>query len=242
VADMADDRYARQKKVILDCGQDKLKAASVLIIGCGGLGCPVALYLATSGIGSITLIDDDVVSLSNLHRQVLFSENDIGLSKVEVAKRKLETLNSEVTIKTIDYRLDSNNSKEIIDKHDLVIVGCDNFPTRFVISKTCNELDIPYINASVLGDEGTIAFYDNIHGCYQCMNPDLKSLENIPAPSEIGVLGSMVGVIGTATATMAIEIIIGNQTNYLNKIFSFDAITLNMKSFEIEKNNFCKLC
>lgn len=236
------DRYARQKQVIHDSGQRKLKDSSVLIIGCGGLGCPTSLYLASSGVGKLSLMDDDVVSLSNLHRQILFSEQDIGKSKVKVAQEKLKCLNSDVDITAIDFRIDESNAIETIREHDLVIVGCDNFWTRFIVSNACYQLQIPYINASVLGDEGAISFYDNINSCYQCNNPDFESLNNIPKPSDIGVLGAMVGVIGTSTATMAIEILIGNQTNFLNKHFVFDALTLQMKSFDIEKNDTCELC
>jgi molybdopterin/thiamine biosynthesis adenylyltransferase len=236
------NRYVRQEMVIHKAGQHKLQNSSILIIGCGGLGCPIALYLASSGVGKLTLMDDDIVSLSNLHRQVLFTEQDIGEKKVTIARDKLKLLNSEVNISALDYRLDERNALHEIMEHDLVIVGCDNFWTRFIVSNNCYQTQTPYINASVLGDEGAISYYDNNNSCYQCNNPDYESLNNIPKPDDIGVLGAMVGVIGTAAATMAIEVLIGNQENYLNRHFVFDALTLQMKSFEIEQNDTCKLC
>ena len=239
---MVMDRYARQKKIIGSIGQDKLTKSSVLMIGCGGLGCPISLYLVASGVGHITLIDDDVVSLTNLHRQVLFGEEDIGLKKVDVAKTKLNAINSHVKVTAISRRLMSDNARGIIEGHDLVIIGCDNFDTRFLVSELCHLLSINYINASVLGDEGAIAFYDNDNGCYQCSTGPKEELSIIPTPNDIGVLGAMVGVIGTLTATMAIEILTGNSDEYINKIFTFNSKNLNVKSYFLEKNVNCHLC
>ncbi|PMH07982.1 hypothetical protein BCU75_14475 [Vibrio splendidus] len=239
---MVSERYSRQVKVIGNEAQEQLQKSSVLIIGCGGLGCPISLYLSTAGVGSLTLVDDDIVSMSNLHRQVLFGEDDIGLSKVEVASTKLKKLNSNVNIADYHTRLNKENSSSIIDGHDLVIIGCDNFETRFIVSESCQRLQVPYINASVLGDEGAITFFDVQGGCYQCLYPDLDVLNVIPTPSSIGVLGPMVGVIGASASTMALQILIGKKEKYLNKIFSFDSDTLLMKSFYYDKNENCINC
>ncbi|ELG2268044.1 HesA/MoeB/ThiF family protein [Salmonella enterica] len=236
------ERYERQCKVIGLTGQEKLKNSSILIVGCGGLGCPVALYATSAGIGKITIIDDDIVSLSNLHRQILFGENDIGLSKVTVAKEKLLQINSEIKIIDINDRLNVNNADEYISGHDLVIVGCDNIATRYVINDICCKKHIPYINASVLGDEGAITFFDITHGCYRCLFPDIPTDNSIPLPDNVGVLGPLVGVIGTSAATMAIEVLIGNEFNYINKIFTFDSKTLRMKAFPFSADKHCNNC
>lgn len=235
-------RYERQRKVIGTLGQDKLKNSAVCIIGCGGLGCPIALYMAASGIGKITLIDNDIVSLSNLHRQILFGEKDIGLPKVDVARNSLLLLNSHVEVVSIKDNVTADNVDKYIPGHDLIIMGCDNLPTRYVINDACCAMQIPFINASVLGDEGTITFFDVAHGCYRCIFPDPLSDQMIPPPDKVGVLGALAGVIGTATATMGIEILVGQRKNYLNKIFVFDALSLEMKSFLFLKDNHCSSC
>lgn len=239
---MKTERYIKQLKVIGWSGQEKLSKSSVFIVGCGGLGCPVSLYIVSSGIGKVTIIDDDVVSLSNLHRQILFDENDVGLSKVGVACEKLKRINSSVEISPINDRLCINNIEQYINGHDLIIVGCDNLSTRYIVNDACCKMHLPFINASVLGDEGSITFFDITHGCYRCLFPDTLSDKIIPLPEEIGVLGSMVGVIGTATATMAIEVLIGNKSNYINKIFNFDSLTLQMKTFPCSKEDSCQFC
>ncbi|MBD2794386.1 HesA/MoeB/ThiF family protein [Xenorhabdus sp. 42] len=239
---MNDERYDRQIKVIGNDGQEKLKKASVLIIGCGGLGCPISLYMSTAGVGKITLVDDDVVSLSNLHRQILFEEDDIGKLKVDVAKRKLLKLNSNIEITGINDRINASNSANYVDNHDIVIVGCDNLETRYIVNDTCCKMGTPYINASVLGDEGSIAYFDIVNGCYRCIFPNAPKDKLIPLPADIGVFGPLVGVIGTATATMAIEILIGNELKYINKMFTFDSLTLKMKGHSFSKDECCRSC
>lgn len=239
---MSEMRYERQRKVIGMLGQEKLKKSAVCIVGCGGLGCPVALYMVASGVGKITLIDDDVVSLSNLHRQILFGEKDIGLPKVDVAKNKLHQLNSHVDIVTVKDRVTAVNVEQYIQRHDLIILGCDNLSTRYAVNDACCAMQIPFINASVLGDEGAITFFDIANGCYRCLFPEPPPEHVIPSPDKMGVLGASVGVIGTAAATMAIEILAGQKANYVNKIFVFDSLTLEMKSFLFSKGNDCTSC
>lgn len=239
---MDSGRYNRQLKVIGSTGQISLEQSSVFIVGCGGLGCPISLYLASSGVGQITIIDDDIVSLSNLNRQVLFGEDDIGLPKVDVAKEKLLKINSHVKVNGINDRLNEYNAMKYIHGHDLVIIGCDNLPTRYVINDVCCKIQKPYINASVLGDEGSIIFFDIAHGCYQCLFPKPPTKNTIPLPEDTGVLGPLVGVIGTVTATMVIEILIGNKFNYINKLFTFDSQTLKMKELPFSKEDSCISC
>jgi len=235
-------RYERQIKVIGSAGQDRLGGSSVFIVGCGGLGCPIAIYLAASGVGNITIIDDDVVSLTNLHRQIIFKESDIGLPKVAVAKKYLSDLNSEVNIFAIKDRLNKDNSKKYLEGVDLVVVGCDNYATRYDVNDACSKLGQRLVNASVLGDEGNVSFFDMKNGCYACDFPEAPPSNSIPLPGDVGVLGSLAGVVGTMAATMAIEILIGNEINYVNKIFTFDSVSFRSAILPLEKNTFCKTC
>lgn len=235
-------RYVRQEKVLGQKGQDKLAKSSVCIVGCGGLGCPISLYITSSGVGSITVIDDDTVSLSNLHRQILFNEHDIGLSKVRVASEKLQKINSSASIIPVYARLNERNIEEYIQNHDLIIVGCDNLPTRYIINDACCKLNIPFINASVQGDEGSLAFFDIQHGCYRCVFPETPPADILLSSEDAGVLGAMVGVIGTVAATMAIEILTGNKKSYINKIFRFDSLTLRIKTFPFAQDELCQSC
>ncbi|CAI2161199.1 Molybdopterin-synthase adenylyltransferase [Serratia fonticola] len=239
---MNDERYGRQIKVIGNDGQKKLKEASVIIIGCGGLGCPISLYMATAGVGKITIIDNDIVSLSNLHRQILFGDSDIGLLKVDIAKKQLLKLNPNIEIISISERLNVSNVEKYIENHDMVIVGCDNLETRYIVNDACCNMRIPYINASVLGDEGSITYFDVNNGCYRCIFPSAPKEKLIPLPEDMGVLGPLVGVIGTTAATMAIEILIGNKLKYINKIFTFDSLTLRMKGYPFTKDKCCLSC
>lgn len=236
------ERYIRQVNVIGHLGQELLSKSSVVIIGCGGIGCPISLYITSSGVGRVTIVDNDVVSISNLHRQILFDEYDVGLPKVDVARGKLERINSNVEIISVNDYVNIDNVDDIISGHDLVIIGCDNLSTRYILNDACCRIGIPFINSSVQGDEGSISFFDITNGCYRCLFPDPLSEHIIPRPEETGVLGAMTGVIGTATATMAIEILIGNESNYINKIFNFDSLTLKMKSFDFSKELMCETC
>lgn len=239
---MNDERYGRQVKVIGNDGQKKLKEASVVVIGCGGLGCPISLYMATAGVGKVTIIDNDVVSLSNLHRQVLFGDSDIGMLKVDVAKRQLLKLNPNIEIISVNDRVNVNNVQRYIESHDIVIVGCDNLETRYIVNDACCNMKIQYINASILGDEGSITYFDIDNGCYRCIFPNVPKDKSIPLPDEMGVLGPLVGVIGTITATMAVEVLIGNKSKYINKIFTFDSFTLRMKGYPFSKDVCCLSC
>jgi len=208
----------------------------------GGLGNPVSLYLATAGIGRLTLVDDDVVSLSNLHRQILFTENDIGLSKAEVAGKSLRHRNTDVEIISVNDRLTAENADKYVYGHDLVIIGSDNLDSRYLVNDMCCRYRIPFINASVLGGEGEFTFFDIENGCYRCVFPEKPPENSIPLPEDIGVLGTSVGVIGTVAATMAVEVIIGNKEYYINKLFVFNSIKLSMKAYCFSKDDNCPAC
>jgi len=226
-------RYSRQ--IILPemgmAGQEKLKSAKVLVIGAGGLGCPVLQYLVTAGVGTIGVIDDDTVDVTNLHRQILYSPDDIGKGKAETAVQKLTTMNPYVNLTAIPVRLDESNAAEIILGYDLVIDGSDNFPTRYLVNDICVELDKPLVFGSILRFEGQVSVFNYKGGpTYRCLFPEAEEGDNCEVA---GVIGILPGIIGTYMANEAIKIIceIGeilsgkllvlNALGNTNNIFSF---------------------
>ncbi len=220
------ERYSRQ--LILPsfgkAAQDKLSAAHILIIGMGGLGCPVAQYLVGAGVGKITIVDDDVVTLSNLHRQVLFTESDIGKNKVDVAKSKLKDLNKDVLIETIPARFDKNLGLKVIPTVDLVIDCSDNFETRYFLDDACRLLDKPLVFGAVSKFEGQLAFFAPGHSYYRNIFPDPPSSGLIRNCSEEGVLGMLPGIIGSMQAMEAIKYITGIGEILIDKIMTYDAL------------------
>ncbi|MFT6908928.1 MAG: molybdopterin/thiamine biosynthesis adenylyltransferase/rhodanese-related sulfurtransferase [Oleiphilaceae bacterium] len=236
------DRYVRQLSQIGIEGQSKLNSASVLIVGCGGLGCPVLLYLAAAGVGSLTVVDNDTVDLSNIHRQILFNESEVGKPKVEVAKSRINALNSEINLQIVNSRFELENAENIINGCDLVIDCTDNFKTRELINRICCISETPFISSSVLMGSGQVSFFDIKAGCYKCLYPELPPKYLSPNCVEAGVLGTTVGVTGTLTANMAIEVILGNNERYLNKFFIFNSSSLSVKQLEFEKNHSCPSC
>lgn len=235
-------RDKRQINVISPHGQKKISNPSVFIVGCGGLGCPVSLYLTASGVGEISIIDDDVISVSNLHRQILFDERDVGKPKVMVAAEKLRKINSAARLNVYRDRISKHNAEKYLKGHDLVILGCDNFLTRYIVNDACCRLNIPFINASVQGDEGSLSYFDIEHGCYRCIFPEIPPDLVLPTPEEAGVLGPVVGVIGTTAATLAVRILTGNYEHYLNTIYNFDSTTLQMNTYSFTKESCCPGC
>ncbi|MCF0054368.1 HesA/MoeB/ThiF family protein [Dyadobacter sp. CY356] len=226
-------RYSRQ--IILPemgmAGQEKLKAAKVLVIGAGGLGCPVLQYLVAAGVGTIGVVDDDTVDVTNLHRQILYSPDDIGKGKAETAVRKLAVMNPYVILKAIPVRLDESNAAEIISNYDLVIDGSDNFPTRYLANDICVELNKPLVFGSILRFEGQVSVFNYKGGpTYRCLFPEAEEGDNCEVA---GVIGILPGIIGTYMANETIKIIceIGeilsgkllvlNALGNTNNIFSF---------------------
>lgn len=226
-------RYSRQ--IILPemgiSGQEKLKAAKVLMIGAGGLGCPVLQYLVAAGVGTIGIVDDDTVDVTNLHRQILYSADDVGKGKAETAVQKLTAMNPYVNLKAIAVRLDESNAAEIIAGYDLVIDGSDNFPTRYLANDICLKLNKPLVFGSILRFEGQVSVFNYKGGpTYRCLFPEAEEGDNCEVA---GVIGILPGIIGTYMANEAIKIIceIGeilsgkllvlNALGNTNNIFSF---------------------
>lgn len=223
--------------------QQKLKAANVLVIGCGGLGSPVLLYLAAAGVGNIGIIDFDVVDDSNLHRQVLFGVDDIGKPKVEAAKRRLQSLNPHINIELYNTQLTSQNALDIIKNYDVVVDGTDNFPTRYLVNDACLLLDKPNVYASIFQFEGQVSVFNyvNVKGD---RGPNYRDLYPIPPPpglvpncAEGGVLGVLPGIIGSLQASEVIKVITGVGETLSGRFFTFDALTFETRIFNIKRRD-----
>ncbi|MCF8462044.1 MAG: HesA/MoeB/ThiF family protein [Flavobacteriales bacterium] len=205
-------RYARHISLseVGHAGQQKLLDAKILMIGAGGLGCPALQYLAAAGVGTIGIIDGDTVDETNLQRQILFSTDDIGKKKVEVAKQKLNALNPDVSIHIYPENLTADNALAIIADYDMVIDGTDNFATRYLVNDACVKLDKPFVYGAIHKFEGQVSVFNFEDGpTYRCLFPDAPSQSQIPNCAEAGVLGVLPGVIGTLQATEAMKLILG---------------------------------
>lgn len=227
------NRYARHivLKEVGGAGQAKLKAAKVLVLGAGGLGCPVLLYLAAAGIGTIGVVDDDVVTLSNLQRQVLFKTEDIGQLKVDIAKAQCEALNPNCKIITHATRLDELNAKELVSHYDLVVDGSDNFATRNLIASSCEFAQKPLIMGMIGRFDGyitTLKPFVNNNPTYQCLYPEQPAAGLIPACSEAGVIGALTGIIGSIMALEVVRELCGFGENLVGKQLIVNAMTWEM--------------
>ncbi|MBL7055935.1 molybdopterin-synthase adenylyltransferase MoeB [Candidatus Woesearchaeota archaeon] len=224
-------------------GQEKLKQAKVLVVGAGGLGSPVLLYLAAAGIGKIGIVDFDKVDETNLQRQILYSERDVGKSKAETAKKHLEKLNSNIEIITYNEKLTSENALKIIKEYDIVVDGSDNFPTRYLVNDACFFLKKPNVYGAIFRFDGQASVFNYNHGpCYRCLSPKMPSSDEIPSCSEAGVLGVLPGTIGTIQATEAIKIILGKGNVLSEKVLVYNALEMEFTKLNLKKNEDCRLC
>lgn len=229
-------RYDRQRILpeIGEEGQRKLKRAKVLIVGVGGLGSPIALYLAGAGVGCIGLMDDDVVSISNLQRQVLYSENELGKSKAICAAQRISSLNSEITIRSYPTRLTKENAREIISQYDVIVDGCDNFATRYIINDVCEELEKPYVYGAICGFEGQVSVfhYGEKKKTYRDLYPDEEEMRRMPSPPK-GVMGVTPAVVGSIEATEVLKIICDFGEVLAGKLWTIDLRTLQSNKFSL---------
>jgi len=225
-------------------GQIKLKASSVLCIGAGGLGSPALLYLAAAGVGQIGIIDPDEVEESNLQRQILHDTEEIGFAKVQSAKDRLTALNPNINITTYEDRFTKENARKLVSQYDVVIDGCDNFPTRYLSNDVCFFEKKPNIYGSIYQYEGQCSvFAPHLDGaCYRCLFPKPPHASAVPNCAEGGVLGVLPGIIGSLQALEAIKLITGIGEPLLNKLLTFDALTSQFRSFSVKKNPDCDLC
>ncbi|WP_175629181.1 HesA/MoeB/ThiF family protein [Bacteroides acidifaciens] len=229
-------RYDRQIILpeIREEGQRKLQKAKVLIVGVGGLGSPIALYLAGAGVGYIGLVDDDVVSISNLQRQVLYSEKELGKPKAVCAAERLSALNSEIKVAHYPTRLTENNARDIIRKYDMVVDGCDNFATRYLINDICIEQGKPYIYGAICGFEGQVSVfnYGNRKKSYRDLYPDEEEMKRMPPPPK-GVMGITPAVVGSIEATEVLKIICGFGNVLAGELWTIDLRTLQSNKFSL---------
>jgi molybdopterin/thiamine biosynthesis adenylyltransferase/rhodanese-related sulfurtransferase len=236
-------RYRQQirlPEIGLD-GQLKLKRGKVAIIGLGGLGSPVALYLAAAGVGSLTLIDHDTISESNLHRQILFGVSDVGRPKSEVALERLSAINPSVIIETHNLRLDSSNAKEILAGHDLIIDCTDSFESRYAINAVAVALGIPVVFGSIYRFEGQVSLFGALSGpCYQCIYPEAP-IGALNCDDD-GVLGVLPGVIGMLQATEALKLLLRIGEPLIGKLLLYDALRAEFRTINIERNAECPTC
>ncbi|MBC8594282.1 HesA/MoeB/ThiF family protein [Oscillospiraceae bacterium N12] len=229
-------RYDRQILLpeIGEEGQEKLKAAKVLIVGVGGLGSPIALYLAGAGVGTIGLVDDDVVSISNLQRQVLYSEEELGDFKAVCAAMRLTALNSEIKINSCPGRLSKENAQELINAYDIIVDGCDNFVTRYLINDSCMALGKPYVYGAISGFEGQVSVFnygDNPKN-YRDLYPDEEEMLRLPPPSK-GVMGVTPAITGSVQATEVLKIICGFGEVLAGKLWTIDLRTWQSNIFSL---------
>jgi adenylyltransferase/sulfurtransferase len=224
-------------------GQEKLKAASVLLVGAGGLGSPAATYLAAAGVGKIGLVDFDRVEASNLQRQILYSTSDVGRPKLEAARERLTDLNPHVEIETHDVRLTSDNALDIIDPYDVVADGTDNFPTRYLVNDACVMTGTPNVYASIFRFEGQVSVFATEDGpCYRCLYEEPPPPGLVPSCAEGGVLGILPGFIGTLQATEVIKLITGIGNPLIGRLLMVDALEMNFRTLNVQKNDDCPVC
>lgn len=238
-------RYARHLVLpeIGEVGQEKLKRASALVVGAGGLGSPVAMYLAAAGVGRIGLVDFDRVDVTNLHRQVLYGTSDVNRPKLEAAAERLRDMNREIAIERHDVALSSGNAMDILGGYDVVIDGTDNFPTRYLVNDACVFLGKPNVYGSIFRFEGQVSVFFAREGpCYRCLYPEPPPPDFVPSCAEGGVLGVLPGVIGTIQATEAIKLLAGIGEPLIGRLMLFDALRMSFRQLRLKKNEQCAVC
>src|SRR6202789_4290364 len=224
-------------------GQLKLKNAKVLMIGAGGLGAPLGLYLAAAGVGRLGIVDFDVVDSSNLQRQITFTTTDVGKPKNEAAKARLAALNPDIRIDTYNTRLTSENALELFRPYDIIVDGTDNFPTRFLVNDACVLLNKPNVYGSIFRFEGQATVFHYEGGpCYRCLYPEPPPPGLVPSCAEGGVLGILPGVIGLIQATETVKLILGIGQTLVGRLVLYDALAMRFRELKLRKNPDCPVC
>jgi len=248
--DFTDDQIERYSRHILlrevgGAGQQKLLKAKVLVVGAGGLGSPLLMYLAAAGVGTIGIIDDDAVALSNLQRQIVHATADIDRPKVESAAEKLKALNPDVTIIPHAARLTADNAIELISQYDVVADGCDNFETRFLVNDACFFAKVPLVSAAIGQFEGQLAtfraFEDGLP-CYRCIFPEAPPPGTVPSCAEAGVLGALAGVMGSLQALEVIKEILQLGDSMAGRLLIYDALATRFRTVRVNPDPQCALC
>ena len=224
-------------------GQKKINEAKVLMIGAGGLGCPVGYYLAAAGVGTIGIVDNDHVELSNLQRQIAHSVNTVGVNKADSAKKTFEALNTDVNVVAIKERINSENILDIMKDYDIVVDGTDNFPTRYLINDACVMLKKPLVSGAILRFEGQVTTILPGEGhCYRCLFEEPPPAGLVPSCQEAGVLGVLPGVIGALQATEVLKLILGKGKPLSNQLLIYDALGVDFRKVRVPKNKNCPVC
>lgn len=246
--DLGRDEYARYSRHLILPevgleGQRKLKAAKVLMIGTGGLGSPLGLYLAAAGVGTIGIVDFDIVDESNLQRQIIHGTKDIGRPKIESARDSLLDINPHIKINLYETRLTSQNALELFKDYDVIVDGTDNFPTRYLVNDACVLLGKPNVYGSIFRFEGQSSVFWAEHGaCYRCLYPEPPPPGLVPSCAEGGVLGVLPGIVGTIQANEVIKVILGAEGILLNRLLLFDAWKMNFREVKLRKDKNCPVC
>ncbi len=238
-------RYSRHLILpeIGTAGQRRLKAARVLVVGTGGLGSPTSMYLAAAGVGTLGLVDFDVVDESNLHRQLLFGQADVGRTKLEAAQARLHEINPHIELVRHEVRLESSNALELVRQYDLVVDGTDNFPTRYLVNDACVLTGKPNVYGSIFRFEGQLSVFWGAQGpCYRCLFPEPPPPGLVPSCAEGGVLGVLPGIIGCLQANEAVKLITGAGAPMIGRLLLFDALKLSFRELKLRKSPECPIC
>jgi len=243
----ADQRNRYQRHLLLpeigEKGQQTLLDSKVLLLGAGGLGSPAALYLTAAGVGTLGIIDMDVVDESNLQRQILHTMDRIGERKVDSAKKTLTAMNPDVDVATYDVRLGADNVLDIIDGYDVIVDGTDNFPTRYLVNDASLLKRIPVVHGSIFRFEGQVTVFDPYNGpCYRCMIPEPPPPELAPSCAEAGVLGVLPGIVGSIQALEAIKLVTGVGDPLVGRLLAFDALEESFRTFKVRRDPACPAC
>ena len=224
-------------------GQKKLKKASVLCVGAGGLGSPLAFYLTAAGVGRIGIIDFDVVDFSNLQRQILHTTNDVGRPKLDSAAEKLKALNPNVNVELHETRLTSENALQLFEKYDIIVDGTDNFPTRYLVNDACVLTGKPNVYGSIFRFEGQASIFAASEGpCYRCLYPEPPPPGLVPSCAEGGVLGVLPGLVGLVQATEVIKLILEKGNSLVGRLLLFDALGMKLRELKLKKDPECPVC
>ncbi|MSP78290.1 MAG: molybdopterin-synthase adenylyltransferase MoeB [Dehalococcoidia bacterium] len=237
-------RYSRHiiMPQVGSAGQRKLMQAKVLIIGAGGLGSPSAVYLALAGVGTIGLVDFDTVDLSNLQRQILHHNDDVGKPKVQSAKEAMHAYNPDIKVVMHQTRITSENAFDIIKDYDVVVNGADNFPSRYLVNDACYLLKKPLVDGSILIFDGQSTVFLPGKGCYRCLFPEPPGPGEVPNCSEAGVLGAMTGIIGSIQAAETLKLLLGIGESLAGRLLVVDALTMEFRTMKLRRNAKCPLC
>ena len=243
----SDQRNRYQRHLLLpevgEKGQQKLFDAKVLMLGAGGLGSPAALYLAAAGVGTIGIIDMDVVDASNIQRQILHNHDRVGMRKVDSARMTLEALNPDLVVTTYDTRLNAENILDIIDGYDVIVDGTDNFPTRYLVNDAALLKKIPVVHGSIFRFEGQATIFAPYVGpCYRCMIPEPPPAELAPSCAEAGVLGVLPGIIGSIQAIETIKLILDLGEPLIGRLLSYDSLDQSFRTFKVRRDPQCPAC